>query len=77
MLLIPRISEDETYAVAAPLEDGGYIIIQTYHNLEQLETGYNDWRNLSKERGLSNPLPVELSPKGDNFRILTELVKSP
>ena len=70
----PRVKEKERYALAVPT-DGPMMIIQTYHNLEQLETGYKDWKEFASKQGLTKPYPIELLDDKGNCRILKDLIE--
>jgi hypothetical protein len=49
--------------------------LQTYHNLEQLETGYTDWKELSEKKGLPAPFPIERLDKNGHNRILAYMIR--
>ena len=70
----PRIKEEERFAVAVPTEGGIVVVIQTYHNMEQLETGYKDWLKYASQRNITKPYPIELLDDSGKCKILTALV---
>jgi hypothetical protein len=74
VLVIPRIEEKELYAIAIPT-DGPMMVIQTYHNLEQLETGYRHWKEFASKQGLTKVYPIELLDDKGNCKILENLLK--
>ncbi len=67
-----RTEEQENYAIAVPT-NGPLMIIQTYHNIEQLEIGYKHWRNLAEQRGTTKPVPIQRI-EGDQWKILEDII---
>ena len=69
-----RTEEEERFAVAVPT-DGPLIIIQTYHNMEQLETGYRHWHEYASKSGITKPVPIERLRDGSGkWKILEGLL---
>lgn len=71
---VPRTRNEEKYAVAVLCEGRIPMIIQTYHNREQLETGYREWYEFASKRNLVKPIPIEKVDENWKCKILTDLL---